>query len=193
MNCVRSVTPDHPDRGTARSTLTPTATSRNGPLVVVPRGHRTPRTRPSPPRAGKASGTGSPCREESGRTRSGRSRRSPRRCVRGAGRSSTRSRPGAAKPSSPRSSSGARTPRSRRQLFLVHRRELVRQAFDTLSEILGAGEVGVIAAGWPPSPLGHDTGRVHPDVHPPAAPDAGLRRHLLRRGPPRKGRDLAEA
>ena len=42
--------------------------------------------------------------------------------------------------------------KARRQLFLVHRRELVRQAFDTLSDILGAGEVGVIAAGWPPLP-----------------------------------------
>ena len=42
--------------------------------------------------------------------------------------------------------------KTRRQLFVVHRRELVRQAFDALTDILGAGEVGVIAAGWPPCP-----------------------------------------
>ena len=39
-----------------------------------------------------------------------------------------------------------------RTLFLVHRRELVRQAVDTLYEACPGEQVGVIAAGWPELP-----------------------------------------
>ena len=39
-----------------------------------------------------------------------------------------------------------------RTLFLVHRRELVRQAADTLYEACPGEQVGVIAAGWPELP-----------------------------------------
>ena len=36
--------------------------------------------------------------------------------------------------------------------FLVHRRELVRQAWEVLSEVLAPEEVGVESAGWPRTP-----------------------------------------
>ena len=39
-----------------------------------------------------------------------------------------------------------------RILFLVHRRELVRQAWEVLSETLPGEDVGVEAAGWPATP-----------------------------------------
>ena len=37
-------------------------------------------------------------------------------------------------------------------MFLVHRRELVRQAFETMSEALPGEAIGVEAAGWPSIP-----------------------------------------
>ena len=44
------------------------------------------------------------------------------------------------------------TKADRRILFLVHRRELVRQAHETLSQALPGETVGVEAAGWPATP-----------------------------------------
>ncbi len=45
-----------------------------------------------------------------------------------------------------------RTKPDRRILFLVHRRELVRQARDTLAWALPGEDIGVEAAGWPATP-----------------------------------------
>ena len=42
--------------------------------------------------------------------------------------------------------------RGRSIMFLVHRRELVRQAFETMSEALPGESIGVEAAGWPSIP-----------------------------------------
>ena len=42
--------------------------------------------------------------------------------------------------------------RGRRVLILVHRRELVRQFSETLSDVGLAGQFGIIASGWAPTP-----------------------------------------
>ena len=77
-------------------------------------------------------------------------------------------------------------------LFLVHRRELVRQAFETMSEALPGEAIGVEAAGWPSIPMGADPRRVRSErsaadrEHPASESGGG------RRGTPRPGEDMGD-